>query len=109
ADADAVKETQKKLESIRKKFEKAGLEANDEYFTDERKETLLGMKEAALDFFIQELIAFKTEHPEEDSEEALASLSITSDLPDVKRKGDKEVGKEDILGHLTGLDKKDKK
>jgi len=108
ADADAVKEKHEKLESIRKKFKEAGLEANDEYFSTERKETLLGMEEAALDFFIQELIAFKAE-PEGDSDEALASLSITSDLPDVKRKGDKEVGREDILSHLTDLDKKDKK
>lgn len=108
ADADAAKEKQEKLDSIRKKFKEAGLEANDEYFTDERKETLLGMEEAALDFFVQELIAFKAE-PEEDSDEALASLSITSNLPDVKRKGDKEVGREDILGHLQDLDKKEDK
>jgi len=106
AEADAKLEKQEKLVSLRKKFEEAGLKADDEYF-NEREETLLAMDETGLDFFIQELISFKNE-PKEGDTEAQASLSITSTkVPDVKSSDTKETGKEAILDHLKNLDKKE--
>lgn len=103
-DFDAAEEKKVKLAAVRKKFEEAGFEIeNDDYFA-EREETLLGMEEAALDFFIQELVAFKAEKGEDDDASAEASLSITSKVPDVKRESDKKLKKEDFIAHLKGLD-----
>ena len=99
-EADAQAEREEKLAGIREKFAEAGIEVTDEYM-EEREETLLGMEEAALDFFIQELVSFKTK--EDDDDEAEASISITSKVPEVKRKEEKGV---DIVAELRKLDEK---
>ena len=101
AEADALKAREEKLVSIRQKFAEAGIEVTDEYM-QEKQETLLGMEEASLDFFIQELVSFQTK----ESEGATASISITSKLPDVKDKSNKEVEPTDIVAGLRELDKK---
>ena len=103
AEADAAKEREEKLVSIRAKFAEAGIEVTDEYM-DEREETLLGMEEASLDFFIQELVSFKTD--EEDDDEAKASVNLTSKVPDLKRKSEKDVEPDEIVEGLRELDKK---
>jgi hypothetical protein len=103
AEADAAKQREEKLVSIREKFAEAGIEVTDEYM-EEREETLLGMEEASLDFFIQELVSFKTK--EGDDDEAEASVNLTSKLPDLKRKSEKDVEPDDIVAGLRELDKK---
>lgn len=102
-EADAAEERKEKLLSIRKKFEEAGLKAEDEYFA-EREETLLKLDEEGLNFFVQELVAFKSDDSEEEEGEAKASVNVTTKIPDVKRET-KEVSDKDILAHLNELDK----
>lgn len=101
AEVDAEKEKEEKLVAIRSKFAEAGLETTDEYMT-EREEKFLEMNDEQLGFFIQELIAFRKE-PEDDS--VVASISITSELPDVKGKTQGDVENEDVLEYLHSLDK----
>jgi len=103
ATIDAEKEKEEKLAAIRSKFAEAGLEATDEYFA-EREEKLLAMSDEQVDFFIQELVAFKQEPDEEDAS-AEASISITSKLPDVKGKTQGDVEKKDVVEFLHSLDK----
>lgn len=104
AEADAVKEREEKLVGIREKFVEAGIEVTDEYM-EEREETLLGMEEASLDFFIQELVSFKTKE-DDDDDEATASINLTSKVPDLKRKSEKDVEPDDIVAGLRDLDTK---
>lgn len=104
AEADAKIERKEKLVSIRAKFAEAGIEVSDEYM-EEREETLLGMEEVSLDFFIQELVSFKTKEDDDDGE-AKASISLTSNVPDLKRKSEKDVEPDDIVAGLRALDKK---
>lgn len=54
---DAKAEEVAKMDEIKSKFDEAGIEKNDEFFSSE-KERLLAMDENALDFLIQELVAF---------------------------------------------------
>jgi len=103
AEIDAEKQKKEKIVNIREKFTKAGIELTDEYM-EEKEEKLLGMEEAALDFFIQELLAFKSS--ETAGNDAVASLSITSNVPDLKRKGEKDLETKDIVSGLRELDKK---
>lgn len=46
-----------KFDGIKEKFAKAEIEKDDEYF-EEKKEFLLGLEEDALDFMLQEMVAF---------------------------------------------------
>jgi hypothetical protein len=55
--AELVASQETKLEEIRTKFQEAGIEKDETYFT-EKRETLLQLNEAALDFMIQEMVAF---------------------------------------------------
>ena len=107
AEFDAEKEKEEKKAAVIAKFAEANLEATDEYFA-EREEKLLAMSEEQLDFFIQELVAFKTEESVENAS-AKASISITSKLPDMKRKTTGDVEATDVVEYLRNLDKKKSK
>jgi hypothetical protein len=48
-----------KLANIRKKFTEAKIEKDDAFYT-EKRETLLGLEDSAVDFMIQEMVAFST-------------------------------------------------
>ncbi len=63
AEIEAEVEKQRRLMEIKQKFQEAGIEKDDEYF-DENKEKLLSMDDAALEFLLQELIAFKKQAEE---------------------------------------------
>jgi len=65
-----------KLEDIKLKFKEAGLNREDEYFT-ENEETLLSLGEASLEFMIQELVAFAGKF----SDESDTSVANTSGIP----------------------------
>ena len=58
ASLDKEKEEREKLLAIKAKFSEAGIEKGEEYFT-ENIEKLLTLSIEALDFMIQELVAFK--------------------------------------------------
>lgn len=53
-----AKAAEEKLSNIKTKFQEAGIEKDEKYFVD-NKDTLLALSETALDFMIQELVAFK--------------------------------------------------
>jgi hypothetical protein len=104
---DQAQAQAEKLESIREKFAEKGIEVTDNYM-EEKKETFLEMSESAIDFFIQEFVAFKesqaqTEDVEEDDKgEASASISLTSQLPNISSSSDDgEVKKDDIMNYLS--------
>ncbi len=106
AEADAAKEREEKLVSIRAKFAEAGIEVTDEYM-EEREETLLGMEEVSLDFFIQELVSFKTKEDDGTEDDgATASINLGSKVPGLKRKSEKDVEPDDIVAGLRKLDTK---
>lgn len=81
------KEKVQKLGKIQEKFSSAKIEKGEEYFS-ENGEMLLGLSEDALDFMIQELVAFAStkEEDEEDGEE------VHSSIPNLKnQKPEKEL------------------
>jgi hypothetical protein len=78
--AEKEKAAAAKLIAIKQKFTEAGLEKDETYFT-EKKETLLGMTDDALDFMIQELVAFSSAKSKEES------ASSKKDLPRVDAPG----------------------
>jgi len=102
---DTEKEKVAKTASIRAKFVEAGIEITDEYFA-EREKTLLEMAPEQLDFFIQELVAFRETSS---NESAVASVSITSRLPAFSKTVTDGVEAKDVLSYLEKLDTKTSK
>jgi len=96
---DAEQERLAKVETLKTKFEEAGLEVGLE---DETKvNTLLEMSENALDFYIQDLLAFASQETDE-AEAGLRRKTITSTAPAVSKKNKKV----DLVEHLRKLDNK---
>jgi len=105
AEIEEKKEKEEKLNSVKEKFVEAGIKKEDEYFV-ENSETLLGLEEASLDFFIQEVVAFGKSieaEKEEDDEDAQAELN--EDMPPILGEGD-EVSTSDLAKFLKS-DKKE--
>jgi len=91
-----------KLNSIKTKFEEAGIKTDEKYF-DEKAELLLGMSEAQLEFFIQELVsvASKNEKPGE------AAIKLTSkNVPEINVGDNDEVSNKTLVEYLRSLDKR---
>lgn len=65
-EVEAEKQAEEKFASIKTKFSEAGLEFESQYF-EERKDNLLAMSDEAIDFFIQEALAFNKGKKEEAS------------------------------------------
>jgi len=82
AEVDKLQADAQKLKEIKDKFAEAGLEKEDSYF-EEKKETFLTMSEEAIDFMIQEMVAFaeKAKELEEENkvESSLQIPNITED------------------------------
>lgn len=57
AEQERVAAEVEKLDAIEAKFSEAGIEKDDEYFT-ENKEMLLNLDETAIDFMVQEMVSF---------------------------------------------------
>lgn len=70
--ADAAVAKAEKLSSIKQKFEEAGLQKDDEYYTT-NEETLLKLEESQLDFMVAELKAFASAKADEDKKEETSS------------------------------------
>lgn len=78
ADSEAEKALTEKWDAIKQKFADAKIEKDETYF-DEHKESLLGLDEKALDFMLQELVAFGTNEQETAKQKAeSASLRVPS-------------------------------
>ena len=78
------REESEKLDAIVKKFSEAGIQKDSEYFVS-NKEMLLGLSEVALNFMLQELVAFSSV-----SKDATASKKEDKvELPDLS--GEKSV------------------
>jgi hypothetical protein len=75
AEIDQEKANAEKISAIRQKFSGANLAKEDTYF-DENKEMLLSLSEQALDFMIQELVAFS-------SKDANSSKKTKTEIPPI--------------------------
>lgn len=82
AGVEEDKQKEEKLASIKAKFAEAGITKEEEYF-DTNKETLLGLDEAAIDFMIQELVAFSSQTAEA-SEKKTKEIKVPRVVSDVK-------------------------
>lgn len=84
-EADAKVTAKAKLEGIRTKFNEAGVEKTEDYFT-QNSEFLLGLEDAQLDFMIQELVSFakQTENTETASKKKIPNLQVEQKTTDVK-------------------------
>jgi DNA repair exonuclease SbcCD nuclease subunit len=99
ADTERKNEEVERFAAIKEKFSEAEIEKDDEYF-EKKKEILLGLDENALDFMIQEMVAFS-----ELTDESKAELKKKAKVP--KLNSEKEVTltpKE--LGQMLRDDKK---
>lgn len=76
-----------KIVAIRAKFNDAGIEKSEEYFTENR-ERLLAMDETALDFMLQELVSFASTKNSSNSSVSLPNFS------GAKPRTPKELGRE---------------
>ena len=81
SEIEAEKERAERLESIKNKFSEAGIEKEDSYF-EEKKEVLLGLDEAALDFFVQEAVAFAAKDDKKDKDEQASAKKIPGFVSD---------------------------
>jgi len=91
ASVEKDKAEAEKLASIIAKFAEAKIEKDDEYFATNR-EMLLGLEESALNFMVQELVAFAEKNPQanasrDDGVPNLANLD-TSDPTNIKALAD---------------------
>lgn len=77
---EAEKARGKKLESIRTKFTDAGIKKDDEYF-ESNEDMLLGMDDTALEFMIQEWVAFASASSNDEEEEDDDKESNSSRIP----------------------------
>lgn len=90
---EAEKAKIEKLAEIKNKFIEAGINKPDEFFT-EKAEMLLGMDEAAIDFMIQEFVAFAELRKNNVSASSRNKIpQITSNKEDEFYEDPKELGK----------------
>lgn len=104
---EAEKQKVEKLNTIKTRISEAGLELDEEYFT-EREEFLLSLDEEKLDFYIQDMVAFSSKNvadEDEDSDEDEAEASFGTKIPNLDKKESKN-NKEynDVLEFLTKRD-----
>lgn len=86
---EKLKAEAEKFASIKKTFADAGLEKDEEFF-NEKKESLMALDENALNFMVQELVAFKeasasANNSNENSIPNFPSLNSEADLNDPKK------------------------
>lgn len=99
ADIEEAKERLAKVEEIKTKFSEAGIEKDEEYFT-ENIDRLLGMDENSFDFMLQELVAFSNNTSTEENE------SNSSKIPVIVNDENLKVTKEDLAKFLRDRNRK---
>ena len=67
---EAEAEARRQFDAVKEKFASAGILKDDAYF-EERKDMLLGMTDTSLDFFIQELVSFKSAEASEQGDKGI--------------------------------------
>jgi hypothetical protein len=85
---DEERAVAEKLSAIKSKFEEAGIAKEEGYF-DTNKDSLLSMEQGALDFMIQEMVAFNSNQPTEASKQ----VKIPNLQSDTKKLDVKELGR----------------
>lgn len=88
---EAEKEAEARLDTIKTKFSDAGLTRSDEYFA-EKKEALLALTDEAMDFMIQDLVAFASNKQEDKKKE---------EIPPIPGEESKEVTLKDMVEFLN--------
>jgi len=91
-----------KLAEIQAKFEEAGVEKEDVYFT-ENKQTLLGLDSDTLDFMIQEMVSFAEKQSEASVEEEDED-NPNPKIPEFKSKKSAKKSLKDIADGLRKID-----
>lgn len=91
AEFDKKAEEETKLASIKTKFTEANLAKEDDYFVA-NKELLLGLSDTALDFMIQELVAFSSAKNEKESSEKKPKVPDLKDNKNNDLEGPKALG-----------------
>lgn len=95
--ADAAQAEAEKLESIRTKFEEAGLKKDEEFFVTNKAE-LLKLDESALNFMVQELKAFASTAPK--TSEASNDKSKKTEIPPLHNEDKGDVSVKDMADYL---------
>jgi len=97
AEIDSAKEKAEKLAAIKTKFEEAGLEKDSDYF-EKNAEMLLSLDDNALEFILQEMVAFATREKDEDKKK-----DSGVDIPNLKADSGQEYTAKEIGEGLRGL------
>lgn len=96
ASIEKTEKDEERIKEIKAKFVEAGIEKQDEYFT-EKRETLLGLSTEDLDFIIQELVSFKTK---EDTSEASSTK-----VPRITGETSGKIGAKELAEYLKSKKK----
>jgi DNA repair exonuclease SbcCD ATPase subunit len=93
------KETKEKIEAeasrlaeIKNRFVEAGIEKDEAFYT-EKKETLLGMSETALDFFIQEMVAFASKNAQASVDGKVKVPNLQNEVVEIDTSDPKQLGR----------------
>ncbi|GAG53488.1 unnamed protein product, partial [marine sediment metagenome] len=100
---ERLEEEIEKLDEIKDKFDVAGVEKEDVYFT-ENKQTLLGLDENELDFMIQEMVSFAEKQAEASADDGDEDDSNPK-VPDFKTKKTAKKSPSEIAESLREIDK----
>jgi hypothetical protein len=86
AEIDKKEADEKKLAEIRRKFSEAKIEKDDAFYA-EKRDTLLALEDSAVDFMIQEMVAFSTANASEKKPVEIPNIPATEakDLGDPKK------------------------
>lgn len=99
-DIEAEKAEAEKLASIKSKFIEAGLEKEDAFF-EEKKEMFLKMEDTAVDFMVQELVAFSA-----GKGSASAGLEKKPKVPNLTSTGSDPLSPKELAEALREMNKK---
>lgn len=104
--AEAEKQKAEKLVSIKERFSEAGLEVDEAFFAD-RQEFLLNLDTDALDFYVQDMVAFATKEKDDDNDDnkdEKASKKFGSKLPNLEKKTSEENDFKSVADYLKSRD-----
>ena len=101
AEIERLEKEVEELDNIKDKFNDAGVEKEDAYFT-ENKQTLLGLDSNTLDFMIQEMVSFAEKQSEASTEED--EEDDNPKIPAFKSKKSAKVTSKNIADGLRKID-----
>ena len=95
AEIDKEIEEEKAMDVIRTQFADAGIEKDEEYFSENR-ERLLAMAKEDLEFMLQELVAFSAKEEKEEDDDDEAGLKV----PNARNKQEKILTPQELAKRL---------